>query len=52
MEDKDLKISELIPTLQLDGNEIIPFAKDNANGSFLVSLLKAFVTEDVAPNQH
>ncbi|ROS85056.1 hypothetical protein EEK90_02645 [Muribaculaceae bacterium Isolate-036 (Harlan)] len=49
MEDKDLKISELIPTLQLDGNEIIPFAKDNANGSFLVSLLKAFVTEDVAP---
>ncbi|TGY80862.1 hypothetical protein [Lepagella muris] len=48
MEDKDLKISELIPALQLDGNEIIPFAKDNANGSMLVSLLKAFITDGYA----
>lgn len=38
----------LIPALQLDGNEIIPFAKDNANGSMLVSLLKAFITDGYA----
>lgn len=48
MEDKDLKISELIPALQLDGREIIPFAKDDANGSILVSILKAFITEGLA----
>lgn len=48
MEDKDLKISELVPALQLDGREIIPFAKDDANGSLLVSLLKAFITEGYA----
>lgn len=48
MEDKDLKISELIPALQLDGSEIIPFAKDNANGSFLVAVLKAFISDDLA----
>lgn len=48
MEDKDLKISELIPAIQLYGDEIIPFAKDDANGSLLVSLLKAFITEGLA----
>lgn len=40
MEDRDLKISELKVATQLDGREIIPFAKDDANGSLLVSLLK------------
>ena len=48
MEDKDLKISELIPAIQLDGREIIPFAKDDANGSLLVSLLKTFIVEGLA----
>lgn len=48
MEDKDLKISELIPAMQLDGREIIPFAKDDANGSLLVSLLKAYIIDGLA----
>lgn len=33
---------------QLDGNELLPFAKDNGNGAFLLSLLKAFVREGLA----
>ncbi len=48
MEDKDLKISELIQAAQLDGRELIPFAKDDANGSLAVSLLKAYITLGLA----
>lgn len=46
--EKDLKISELIQALQLDGREILPFAKDDANGGILVSLLKAYIIDGLA----
>lgn len=48
MENKDLKISQLTVASQLDGMELIPFAKDNGNGAFLLSLLRAFVREGLA----
>lgn len=47
MEEKDLPISELGLATELDGNEIVPFAKENGNGAFLVSLLKQFVTSGI-----
>lgn len=46
-EEKDLSISQLGLVTELDGNEIVPFAKENGNGSFLVSLLKQFVTSGI-----
>lgn len=46
-EEKDLPISQLGLVTELDGNEIVPFAKENGNGSFLVSLLKQFVTSGI-----
>ncbi len=48
MDDKDLKISELIQADQLDGRELIPFAKDDANGSLAVALLKAYISLGLA----
>ncbi len=48
MEDKDLKISELVQAAQLDGRELIPFAKDDANGSLAVALLKAYISLGLA----
>lgn len=47
MEVKDLPISQIGLVTELDGNEIVPFAKENGNGSFLVSLLKEFVTSGI-----
>ncbi len=46
-EEKDLPISQLGLVTELDGNEIVPFAKENGNGSFLISLLKQFVTSGI-----
>lgn len=51
MEYRDLKISELKVATQLDGREIIPFAKDDANGSLLVSLLKTYIRDGLATQE-
>lgn len=48
MENKDLKISQLVVASQLDGMELIPFAKDNGNGAFLLSLLRTFIRDGLA----
>ena len=48
MENKDLKISQLELATEVDGREIIPFAKDNGNGAFLVSLLMSAFREGMA----
>lgn len=48
MENKDLKISQLLVASQLDGMELIPFAKDNSNGAFLLSLLRTYMTDGFA----
>lgn len=47
-ENQDLMISQMIMATQLDGNEMVPFAKDKGNGMFLLSLLKAFINEGLA----
>lgn len=48
MQNQDLPISQLILATELDGREILPFAKDNGNGALLVSLLKSFIREGLA----
>lgn len=48
MENKDLKISQLTVAAQLDGLELIPFAKDNGNGAILLSLLRTFIRDGLA----
>ena len=48
MENKDLPISQLTLATQLDGNEYVPFAKDNGNGAFLLSLLRTFIRDGLA----
>lgn len=48
MENQDLPISQLVLATELDGREILPFAKDNGNGALLVSLLKSFIREGLA----
>lgn len=45
---KDLPISQLILALELSGQEIVPFAKDKANGAFTVELLKSTIREGLA----
>lgn len=48
MENQDLSISQLVMATELDGRELMPFAKDKANGAILVSLLKSFIREGLA----
>lgn len=48
MDNKDLMISQLVMATELDGREVIPFAKDKANGAVLVSLLIAAFREGMA----
>lgn len=48
MNNKDLPISQLVLASEIDGREIIPFDKDNANGGLLVSLLIAAFREGMA----
>lgn len=45
---KDLSISQLILALELSGQEIVPFAKGNANGAFTVELLMSTIREGLA----
>ena len=47
-QNQDLSISQLMLALDLTGQEIIPFAKDNANGAFSVELLKSIIREGMA----
>lgn len=44
----DLPISRLTTAIDLDGHELVPFAKDNANGAFSVALLKEIIREGLA----
>ena len=48
MNNKDLPISQLVLATEIDGREILPFAKENANGGLLVSLLMAAFREGMA----
>lgn len=48
MENKDLKISQLELATEVDGREVVPFAKDNGNGAVLVSLLMEAFREGMA----
>lgn len=45
---QDLTISQLMLALDLTGQEMIPFAKDNANGAFTVELLMSIIREGLA----
>lgn len=47
-QNQDLSISQLMLALDLTGQEIIPFAKDNANGAFTVELLRSIIREGLA----
>lgn len=47
-QNQDLTISQLMLALDLTGQEIIPFAKDNANGAFTVALLMSVIREGMA----
>lgn len=47
-QNQDLSISQLMLAPDLTGQEIIPFAKDNANGAFSVELLKSIIREGMA----
>lgn len=47
-QNQDLTISQLMLALDLTGQEIIPFAKDNANGAFTVALLMSIIREGLA----
>lgn len=47
-QNQDLTISQLMLALDLTGQEIIPFAKDNANGAFTVELLMSIIREGMA----
>lgn len=51
MANQDLPISGLVLATALDGREILPFAKDNANGALLVSLLKTYIREGLATQE-
>lgn len=48
MENQDLSISQLMLALDLTGQELVPFAKDNANGAFTVELLASIIREGLA----
>ncbi len=48
MNNKDLPISQLVQALDLNGQELVPFAKDNANGAFSVALLTSIIREGLA----
>lgn len=45
---QDLSISQLELATEISGSEILPFAKDSANGAVLVSLLKEFIRNGLA----
>lgn len=45
---QDLTISQLVQAVDLTGQELVPFAKDNANGSFSVALLTTIIREGLA----
>lgn len=45
---QDLPISQLMLALNLNGQELVPFAKDNANGAFTVALLMSIIREGLA----
>lgn len=45
---QDLSISQLMLALDLDGQEMVPFAKGNANGAFTVALLMSIIREGMA----
>lgn len=48
MKNTNLPISQLPLATALDGMETIPFAKSNANGGLLVSLLTAYIRQGLA----
>ena len=48
MKNTNLPISQLPLATELDGLETIPFAKSNANGGILVSLLAAYIRQGLA----
>lgn len=48
MSNQDLPISQFVLATEVDGSEILPFAKDNANGGLLVSLLMAAFRDGLA----
>lgn len=48
MENKNLPISQLPLATELDGTEILPFARSNKNGGILVSLLKSYIRKELA----
>ena len=48
---KDQSISQLPLVSKLTGDETVPFAKDKGNGSFLVSLLVAYIRDGMATSQ-
>lgn len=48
MEEKDKRISQLPIAAELDGSEVVPFAKSGGNGSLLVSLLKQYIRSGLA----
>ena len=47
-QNQDLSISQLMLALDLTGQEIVPFARDNANGAFTVELLTSIIREGLA----
>lgn len=47
-QNQDLSISQLMLALDLTGQEVVPFAKDNANGAFTVELLMSIIREGLA----
>ena len=51
MANQDLPISQLVLATALNGEELLPFAKDNANGALLVSLLKTFIRDGLATQE-
>lgn len=48
---KDLMTSQLPTATELDGEELVAFAKGGGNGSFPVSLLKSHIREGLATAQ-
>ena len=51
MANQDLPISQLVLATALNGEELLPFAKDNANGALLVSLLKTYIRDGLATQE-
>ena len=51
MANQDLPISQLVLATELNGEELLPFAKDNANGALLVSLLKTYIRDGLATQE-